>query len=48
MKKKDKGMQTVLSNMMGDQKEYETFSYLYEKDQELLKSEKTSLLKYMR
>ena len=34
--------------MMENQKEYETYSYLYDKDQDLLKSEKTSLLKYMR
>ena len=33
---------------MDERKEYEAFSYVYDKDQELLKSEKGSLLRFMR
>jgi hypothetical protein len=46
-RKKEKSCQTVI-NMMENQREYETFSYLYDKDQDLLKSEKAGLLKYLR
>jgi hypothetical protein len=48
-KGKERGVQTLVN--MGElegNKEYETFSYLYDKDQELLRGEKDALLKYMR
>ena len=45
--KKDRSVQTVI-NLVDNASEYETFSYLYDKDQDLLRSEKDSLLKYMR
>ena len=46
-KKSDKGVQTVI-NGSNNQVEYETFSYLYDKDQNLISTEKSALLKYMR
>lgn len=45
--RKDKSAQTVI-NLVDNHREYETYSYLYDKDQDLLKGEKTALLKYMR
>lgn len=35
-------------NLVENLREYETYSYLYDKDQDLLKGEKEALLKYMR
>ncbi|TNV85933.1 hypothetical protein FGO68_gene1439 [Halteria grandinella] len=46
-RKKEKACQTVV-NMAENNKEYETYSYLYDKDQDLLKSEKHGLMKYLR
>jgi hypothetical protein len=34
--------------LVDNHREYETYSYLYDKDQDLLKGEKAALLKYMR
>eukprot|EP00347_Sterkiella_histriomuscorum_P007863 403347270 len=45
--KRDMGIQTVI-NLQDNKAEYETFSYLYDKDQDLIRSEKGSLLKYLR
>ena len=45
--KKERGCQTAV-NLIDNQREYETFSYLYDKDQDLIRSEKEGLLRYMR
>ncbi|CDW75895.1 UNKNOWN [Stylonychia lemnae] len=45
--KRDKAVQTAV-NLVDNRTEYETFSYLYDKDQDLIRSEKGSLLKYLR
>ena len=48
VKTKERGVQTVVSNRVDNQREYETYSYLYDKDTEMMRGEKEAMLKYMR
>lgn len=47
-RKREKSVQTSISQMQEEYKESETYTYLQEVDQDLLKSEKSAFLRYMR
>jgi hypothetical protein len=47
-RKRDKGIQTTLSSLNEEYKQSETYTYLHGVDQDLVNSEKSAFLRYLR